>query len=150
MTRQESGGTREVDEYLAKVPADLRALLQSLREMVRSAAPDAAEVVSYRMPAFKLNGMLVWYAAFKDHCSFFVGSKVVLRKFAKELRPFSAGKGTLQFTPRRPIPATVVRRIVRARVAENELRASAKRVRATVRTKGRTRLRRSAHRRQAG
>jgi len=100
----------------------MRAALQRLRKTIRETAPEAEEVLSYRMPAFRLNGMLVYYAAFKDHGSFFAGSTVVLRKFARELKPFRAGKGTLQFTPERPIPVDLVRRIVRERVAENRAR----------------------------
>jgi uncharacterized protein YdhG (YjbR/CyaY superfamily) len=130
MKNQRKTGVIEVDEYLARVPADMRASLQELRRTVREVAPEAEEVVSYQVPAFRLNGMLVWYAAFKDHCSFFVGSTVILRKYAAELKPFRAGKGTLQFTPERPIPATLVRRIVLDRVVENKSRAASKRARA--------------------
>jgi len=112
----------EVDEYLQKVPPEMRVALERLRKTIREVVPDAEEVLSYRIPAFRLNGMLVYYAAFQDHLSLFVGSTTVLRKFAVELKPFRAGKGTLQFTAKRPIPAALVRQIVRARVAENRAR----------------------------
>ena len=118
---------KTVDEYLARVPSGQRAVLQALREAIRSAAPDAKEVISYRMPAFRHRGVLVYYAAFEDHCSFFVASPTLRRQFAAEMKPFAAGKGTLHFTPERPLPPGLVKRIVRARVAENEARASAKR-----------------------
>lgn len=117
---------KSVDEYLAAVPADMRAALQDLRRIIRAAAPKAEEVISYRMPAFRYHGMLVYYAAFQDHCSFFVGSPSVRRKFAAELKSFVAGKGTVHFTPQRPLPAALVTRIVKARVTENESRARAK------------------------
>ena len=104
------------------MPPDKRALLQKLRRTIRAAAPEAQEVISYGMPAFRLHGMLVYYAAFKSHCSFFVGSVTTLRKFSEELEPFAAGKGTVHFTPQRPLPSALVKRIVKARVLENEAR----------------------------
>ncbi len=115
---------KTVDEYLARVPPEFRATLQRLRRTIKAAAPDAEEVISYRMPAFRQNGMLVYFAAFADHCSLFVGSATVRRRFSTELKPFMTGKGTLQFTPDRPLPARLVARIVKARVAENTGRRS--------------------------
>jgi uncharacterized protein YdhG (YjbR/CyaY superfamily) len=131
MKRERNKGTKDVDEYLARVPRDKRPILQKLRETIRAAAPKAEEVVSYRIPAFRLNGKLVWYAGFEDHCSLFVGYTERLRSLAPELRPFRAGKGTLQFTPERPIPAALVRRIVRERF---KLNRSAIRSKKTTRT----------------
>lgn len=127
MRSPRSAVPKTVDEYLANVPADMRRSLQRLRKTIRAAAPGAEEVISYQMPAFRYRGMLVYYAAFKDHCSFFVGSPAVRRKFAEELKPFAAGKGTVHFTPERPLPGPLVTRIVKARVAENEARAARKR-----------------------
>jgi uncharacterized protein YdhG (YjbR/CyaY superfamily) len=124
MKRQQRTTPSDVDEYLANVPGDMRAALQQLRRTIHAAAPEAEEVVSYRIPAFRQHGMLVYYGAFKDHCSFFVGSIATLRKFARELKPFTAGRGTLQFTPQRPIPEALVKRIVRERIAENKSRSS--------------------------
>ena len=125
--RSERGATpKTVDEYLANVPSDKRVALRRLRKIIKSAAPKAEEIISYGMPAFRQRRILVYYAAFEDHCSFFVGSPTVRRKFAAELKPFAAGKGTLHFTPERQLPAALVKRIVKARVAENEAGASAK------------------------
>jgi uncharacterized protein YdhG (YjbR/CyaY superfamily) len=104
----------------------MRKALQDLRTTIRAAAPEAVEVISYRMPAFRQNGALVFFAAFGDHCSFFPGSVATQRKFAAELKPFAAGKGTVHFTPGHPLPAALVTRIVKARVAENAARAKAK------------------------
>jgi len=112
-----------VDEYLADVPPRFRSALQRVRRIVRAAAPQASEVISYRMPAFRLHGNLVYYGAFKDHCSLFVGSAGVRRKFAAELKPYETGKGTLQFTPENPLPTDLISRIVKFRVAENEKRS---------------------------
>ncbi len=116
--------SKTVDEYMARVPAKFRTALQRLRKTIKAAAPDAEEIISYQMPAFRQDGMLVYYAAFKDHCSLFVASDQVRRQFAAELKPFETGKGTLQFTPDQPLPDELVTRIVKVRVAENAARRS--------------------------
>ncbi len=115
-------------DYLKSVPKDMRTALNKLRKTIKAAAPEANEVISYQMPAFRQNGMLVYYAAFKDHCSFFVGSAQARHQFSAELKPFEAGKGTLHFTPDRALPADLVTRIVKARVAENATRRSPKKL----------------------
>ena len=124
MQPKRASGPKTVDEYMARVPPKFRTALQRLRKTIKAAAPDAEEVISYQMPAFRQDGMLVYYAAFKDHCSLFVASDQVRRQFAAELKPFETGKGTLRFTPERPLPADLVTRIVKARVAENAARRS--------------------------
>jgi uncharacterized protein YdhG (YjbR/CyaY superfamily) len=124
MAPRRAPASKTVDEYLEHVPATFRTALRRLRKTIKAAAPDADEVISYRMPAFRQNGMLVYYAAFSDHCSLFVGSAQVRRQFSAELKPFEAGKGTVRFTPDRPLPADLVTRIVKARVAENAARRS--------------------------
>ena len=115
-----------VEEYLASVPDDMRVALQRLRKIIKSAAPDAEEIISYRMPAFRQNGMLVYYAAFRNHCSLFVGGSIARKRFAAELKPYASGESTVHFTTERQLPADLVRRIVRARVAENRERVSAR------------------------
>ena len=124
MKRKTSAGARAVDAYLARIPVDKRAALQDLRRIILSVVPSAEETISYGMPAVRKNGVLVYYAAFQDHCSFFPGSVRVLRKFAAELTPFAAGKGTLRFTPQRPLPPLLVKRIVKERIRENEAKTS--------------------------
>ncbi len=119
-------GRAAVDAYLEKVPPDMRKALESLRKTIRAAAPDAEETISYQMPAFRHHGNLLYYAAFSDHCSLFIGSVLTQRRFAAELKPFAAGKGTVHFTPEHPLPAALVTRIVKARVAENEARTRLK------------------------
>lgn len=116
---------KTVDEYLAAVPPEFRVALQRLRRTIRSVAPDAEEVLSYGMPAFRQHRILVYFAAFSDHCSLFIGSAEVRRQFSAELKRFQTGKGTLRFTPDRPLPAGLVKRIVRARVVEIESKRSA-------------------------
>ena len=119
MQPESAPAPKTVDEYMAGVPPKFRAVLQRLRKTIKAAAPDAEEVISYRMPAYRQNGMLIYFAAFKDHCSLFGVSHTIRRKFSPELKPFVAGKGTYQFTPEHPIPADLVTRIVKTRVAEN-------------------------------
>ena len=109
-----------VADYLAALPEAPRTALEKLRNTIKAAAPEATETISYQMPAFKLNGrFLVSYAAFTDHCSLFPASKSVIEAHGDELRPYLSGKGTLRFTTDKPIPAALVRKIVRTRIAEN-------------------------------
>jgi uncharacterized protein YdhG (YjbR/CyaY superfamily) len=109
-----------VDEYLAALPEPPRAALQKLRETIQAAAPEATETISYQMPTFKEQGrFLVSYAAFKDHCSLFPASARVLEACGEELKPYFSGKGTLRFHADKPIPAALVRKIVKARLEEN-------------------------------
>jgi uncharacterized protein YdhG (YjbR/CyaY superfamily) len=116
-----------VADYLASLPADARAALLKLRKTIQSAAPTATEEISYQVPTFKLNGGLVAYAAFPDHCSFFVMSTEVMRAHGAELRNHPVGKGSIRFHPEKPLPAALVRKLVKARIAENEARARSRR-----------------------
>ena len=110
----------EVDDYLAALPEEQRAALEKVRETVRSAAPGATETISYQMPAFKHEGrILVWYAAFKNHCSLFPASEAILEEHGEALTPYYSGKGTLRFTPDKPIPAPLLKKIVKTRIKEN-------------------------------
>lgn len=117
-------GPTSVDEYLGAVPTPHRALLEELRAAIRSVVPDATEAISYQMPAFKDEDgrSIVWFAAFKDHCSLFPASEGVMKALGKELQPYVSGKGTLRFTADRPMPPELVRRIVRVRIEENASR----------------------------
>src|SRR5579864_2080219 len=114
------GAPRNVDEYLARVPEPARGTLKKMRAAIRSAAPRAAtEVISYGIPAFKYKGMLVWFAAFSDHCSLFPTASVIAA-FKSELKGFRTSKGTIQFPIDKPLPAALVKKMVRARVAQQE------------------------------
>src|ERR1700691_6234603 len=96
---------KTVDEYLAAVPEPAQSTLKHLREVIRSVVPaEATEVISYGIPMFKYNGMLVGYAAFKNHCSLFPTGSSVLDQFEKELRGYRTSKGTIQFPPDRALP----------------------------------------------
>ena len=95
--------------------------------MIRSAAPrEATEAISYGIPAFKYNGMLVAYAAFANHCSFFPASGELRKEFADELRDYPGSKGTIRFAMDKPLPAALVKKLVKARVAKNEAKAKGK------------------------
>lgn len=114
-------GPANVDAYLATLPADDRAALQKLRRAISAAAPRAEEGFSYGLPAFRLDGRpLVCYGAATTHCSFFPMSPEVLKGFAADLKRWETSKGTIRFAPDRPLPAALVRGIVRARIAELE------------------------------
>jgi uncharacterized protein YdhG (YjbR/CyaY superfamily) len=118
------GGTapKTIDEYLARVPEPARGTLNKIRAAIRSAAPpEAAEAISYGMPAFKHKGVLVWFAAFSNHCSFFPTASVI-EAFKNELKGYKLSKGTIQFPIDRPLPAALVKKMVKARVAQNERR----------------------------
>ena len=104
--------------YFKKLSPDKRAALTKLRRAIRAAAPEAEECISYQMPAFRLDGrILAWYAAMKEHCSFFPGAYAI-RKHKGDLQKYATSKGTIRFAPERPLPATLVRKLVRARIAE--------------------------------
>jgi uncharacterized protein YdhG (YjbR/CyaY superfamily) len=109
-----------VEDYMAALPEESRAALEKLRKTIRAAAPEATETITYQMPTFKDHGrFLVSFAAFKDHCSLFPASKAVMDALGDELKPYFSGKGTLRFRPDKPIPAALVKKIVKTRLEEN-------------------------------
>jgi uncharacterized protein YdhG (YjbR/CyaY superfamily) len=126
----DSGATKKrtppksIDDYLAALPEDARAALENLRKTIKAAAPKATEVISYQIPAFKHHGLLVSFAAFKNHCSFYPMSPDVMRAHAADLKGYDISKGTIHFPADRPLPATLVRKLVKARIVENEKHAN--------------------------
>jgi uncharacterized protein YdhG (YjbR/CyaY superfamily) len=115
-----SDAPKTIDEYLAGVPEPAHSTLEQIRAVIRSAVPSGAtEAISYRIPAFKYKGVLVWFAAFSDHCSLFPGPGI-MEAFKDELKRYSISKGTIHFPLDKPLPATLLRKIVKARVATNE------------------------------
>ena len=113
-------GAEDVADYLSQVPEPQREALERLRRTIKSTAPDAVEVISYQIPTFKLNGrMLVSYAAFKHHCSFFPGAGPI-EMHADDLKSFQTSKGTIQFTPEHPLSTALVKKLVKTRIKLNE------------------------------
>jgi uncharacterized protein YdhG (YjbR/CyaY superfamily) len=114
---------RDVEDFLAKVPEDARAALEKLRKTIRAAAPKATEGIGYAIPTFYQHGPLVAFAASKNHCGFYVMSPAVMDAHKEELMPYDTAKATIRFSADKPLPAALVRKLVKARIAENEARA---------------------------
>ena len=110
---------KTIDEYLARLSDDKRVALQKLRKTIRAAAPRAEECISYQLPAYRLNGMLVAFGATASHCAFYPMSAATVAAHREELRDYDTSKGTIRFQPDNPLPASLVRRLVKARIAEN-------------------------------
>jgi uncharacterized protein YdhG (YjbR/CyaY superfamily) len=114
-----SAATRTVDEYLEGIPEPARSTLKEIRAAIRSTTPpEATEAISYGMPAFKYKGVLVWYAAFSNHCSLFPTASVI-EEFKEELKGYTTSKGTIQFPTDKPLPASLVKKLVKARIVQN-------------------------------
>jgi uncharacterized protein YdhG (YjbR/CyaY superfamily) len=106
-----------IDEYIAGFPDNVRSILEELRQVIKKAAPAAQETISYGMPAFKLKGILVYFAAYKSHIGFYpTGSGVAA--FKEELTPYAVSKGTIRFPLDKPLPLSLVEKIVKYRVLE--------------------------------
>jgi uncharacterized protein YdhG (YjbR/CyaY superfamily) len=115
-----------IDEYLAAVDIEKRVALERLREIIQAAAPQATESITYGVPVFRLNGMLVGFGAAKDHCAFYPCSGTVTSTLRKELKSYETGKGTIQFQPNKPLPLSLVRKIVKTRMVENAAKCEAR------------------------
>lgn len=115
---------QDIDDYFASVPAEDRAALEDLRVIIRTAAPEAEEGISYRIPVFNWNGPLVFFAAFKNHLGLYVVSRKILEQFKTDLKPFKVSGTTIHFSAAHPLPASLVTAIIRARIAENGIRTS--------------------------
>jgi uncharacterized protein YdhG (YjbR/CyaY superfamily) len=109
---------KNIDAYIAGAQEDIRPVLEKIRETIRAAAPEAREVISYGMPAFKIKGILVYFAAFKNHIGFFPTAEGVSH-FKKELEPYYTTKGTVRFPLDKPIPYGLIKKIVKHRVKED-------------------------------
>jgi uncharacterized protein YdhG (YjbR/CyaY superfamily) len=111
---------KTIDEYLAALSDDKRRALETLRKTIRAAAPKAEECISYQLPAFRLNGMLVAFGATANHCAFYLMSSTTVEAHKNELKNYDTSKGTIRFQPEEPLPVALVRKLVKARIAENE------------------------------
>jgi uncharacterized protein YdhG (YjbR/CyaY superfamily) len=125
VAKSTSTTARDVDDYLSRLPEDSRAALEQLRQTIKSIVPEAIEVISYQIPTFKYQGrMLVSYAAFKKHLSFFPGAAPI-EAHRNELKSYQTSKGTIRFPIDKPLPAALVKKLVKARIKENEQRRTA-------------------------
>ena len=112
-----------VEDYLEGVPEPARTTLSKIRATIRSVVPpETKEAISYGMPTFQYKGGLMGYAAFANHCSLFPMSPPVIEAFQDELKAYPTSKGTIRFPVDKPLPAALVKKLVKARIAENELR----------------------------
>lgn len=109
---------KTVDEYIDAYPKNVQCILEELRQVIRKSAPKAEETISYQIPAFKLNGNLVWFAAFKNHIGFYPTSSAI-EAFKEKLADYDVSKGTVRFPLNKPIPYDLIKEIVRFRVQEN-------------------------------
>jgi uncharacterized protein YdhG (YjbR/CyaY superfamily) len=118
---------KDMDEYLAGVPEPARSTLNKVRAAIRSAVPpEATEAITYGIPTFKYQGSLLAFGAFKNHCSLFPMSMAVIAAFKNELQGFHTSKGTIQFPQDKPLPAALLKKLVKARIAQNEERGRRK------------------------
>jgi len=116
---------KDIDEYIASYPIETQKLLEQIRMAIKKTAPQADEVISYAIPAFKLNGMLVWFAGYSKHIGFYPGASGI-KTFKKELSIYEGAKGSVQFPLDKPLPLRLITKIVKFRVQENLLKAKAK------------------------
>ncbi len=120
---------KDIDQYHAMFPAEVQEQLEGLRQCIKQAAPKAVEVISYNMPAFKQHGVLVYYAAYKEHIGFYPTSSPI-RVFADDLKAYKTSKGAIQFPLAKAIPKTLVKKIVKYRQREDAERALLKKKKA--------------------
>ena len=111
-------GYADIDEYIESFPLENQKILKKIRAAIKEAAPEAEEVISYQMPAFKYHGILVYFAGYKNHYGFYPASSGI-KEFQKELSEFKYSKGTIQFPVDKPIPFGLIKRIVKFRAMEN-------------------------------
>ena len=114
-----AGKPKTSNEYLAALSDDKRAALEKLRKTIRAAAPKAEECISYQIPAYRQNGMLVGFGATANHCAFYLMSSSTVEAYKAELKDYDTSKGTIRFQADSPLPAALVRKLVKARIAEN-------------------------------
>jgi len=111
-------GPKNIDAYLAAVPEPAHSTLQKVRAAIQSALPSGAtETISYKIPAFRHGEIIIWFAAFAKHCSIFPTGRVI-EQFKHELKPYTISKGTIQFPTGKPLPATLIKKMVKARLAQ--------------------------------
>jgi len=111
-------GYKSIDEYIAAFPKNVQRILEEIRQAIKESAPEAEETISYQIPAFKQNGILVWFAAFKDHIGFYPRVSAI-KEFKEKLSAYEISKGTVRFPMDKPIPFDLIKEMVQFRVKEN-------------------------------
>ncbi len=119
---------KTIDDYLFQLPENQQLVLEELRQVIRETAPDVEEMISYGIPAFKYQGMLVYFAAFKKHCTFFLGNASLVREMDDLLKGYKTVTSGIHFTPAKPLTVELIREIVMRRMAENEAIMASKKV----------------------
>ena len=113
---------KTVEEYLTLFPVHQQKELEKIRKAIKVAAPKAEETISYGMPGYKLNGVLVYFGGFQNHYSFFPAGNSVIQKFKDDLKGYKTSKGTIQFPLNEPIPIALIKKMVKERAKENEMK----------------------------
>ncbi len=125
--RTGNAGPKNTDEYLASVPEPARSTLTKMRATIQSVVPpETTEAISYGMPAFRYKGALVCFGAFSDHCSFFPMSAALIEEFKDDLKNYETAKGTIRFPSDKPLPTALLKKFVKARIAQNEAKQKKK------------------------
>jgi uncharacterized protein YdhG (YjbR/CyaY superfamily) len=117
-----------IDDYIFQLRGNQQLVLEELRQVIRETAPDVEEMISYGIPAFKHQGMLVYFAVYKKHCTFFVGNATLIKEMGDALKGYKTVTSGVHFTSEKPLPAELVRDIVLKRMAENAAKMAAKKV----------------------
>jgi len=126
---------KNVDDYLKSFKGQQKETLDKLRRAIRTAAPKAEEVISYGIPAYRQNGMIAFFVGFKNHCSYFPGSYAVMKQFEDELKSYHVPKGTIQFPIDRPLSSSLIKKLVLAKIKENDRKQQAKENKAVAKKK---------------
>ena len=111
-------GVKTIDEYIAAFPKNVQVILEQIRNAIKETAPEAKETISYQIPAFEQKGILVWFAAFKNHIGFYPKASAI-EAFKEELSDYEISKGTVRFPINKPIPFNLIKKIVKYRVKQN-------------------------------
>jgi uncharacterized protein YdhG (YjbR/CyaY superfamily) len=125
MDKNSAPDFKTVDEYISASPGNAKKILEEIRIIVKKVVPGAEEVISYKMPAFKYHGMLVYFAAHKEHIGFYPGNAALISIFREELKGFETSKGTIRFPMDKPLPVDLIKKFVEARAKENLERSKA-------------------------
>jgi uncharacterized protein YdhG (YjbR/CyaY superfamily) len=123
---QRNAASKSVEDYLKNFSGDQLITLEKIRSAIKAVAPNAEESISYGIPAYKQNGIIAYFAGFKNHCSYFPGSYGVIKLLEAELKAYKISKGTIQFPVNKPLPSSLVKKLVLAKMTENETKLKSK------------------------